>query len=186
MPLWGNVDTQAAKPKFPVERLVHAKTATVTVAQTSGNTSNAINIDGASVIISASQGLNVNVSGNNIVSGTYVTSYDTANGIVYLSANTTANVQIGDVISFGNNISFHAGTYETTMNADTILVTATRLANNQVNIGDANPGWVQIRKKVNNDGTVRYLHETLVALANPTASNTASGNTSNTQVYTGV
>ena len=47
-------------------------------------------------------------------------------------------------------------------------------------------GWVHIQKKTNNDGTVRYLKETLVALANPVAANTNSGNTSFGQFLTGL
>jgi hypothetical protein len=63
--------------------------------------------------------------------------------------------------------------------ADTVLVTTTRLqaANNNIG-GNIQPGWMHVQKKVNNDGAVRYIRETLVALANPTATNTASGQTS--------
>lgn len=96
------------------------------------------------------------------------------------------NVAVGDTFIFGNAISYPAGTYETTAWKDTILVTATREANNTVAVTHGNQGWVHIRKKINNDGTVRYLSETLVALGNPVASNTTSGQTSNTNVYTGV
>jgi hypothetical protein len=96
------------------------------------------------------------------------------------------NVSVGDTFIFGNAISYPTGTYETTYWKDTILVTATREANNTVSVTHGNQGWVHIRKKINNDGTTRYLSETLVALANPVASNTTSGQTSNTNVYTGV
>jgi hypothetical protein len=184
MPLWGNVDTQAAKPKFPVERQVHAKQASVAVTQTSNTTT--LNVNGSISTLNAQAGVGAAVSGNNIIAGTYISAYDVANSLITLSAAPTANLVAGDVLTVGNNISFHTNTYETTMNSDTILVTPSRLANAQVGIGDVNPGWVHIRKKVNNDGTVRYLHETLVALANPVASNTNSGNTSNTQIYSGV
>ena len=184
MPLWGNTDTQGSKPKFPVERLAEYQKASVAVTQAAPGTS--INIDGADALMAATEGLNVNVAGNNITVGTYVASYDVANSLVILSATTTGNVVAGDVISFGNNIGYHTNTYETTMNADTVLVTATRMANVQVNADATQTGWVHIRKKVNNDGSVRYLTETLVALANPVASNTGSGATSNTTVYTGV
>jgi hypothetical protein len=187
MPLWGNVDTQAAKPKFPVERQTELKQVTATVAQASanGNSSNTITVGGLSTV-AAQVSVGTLVVGNNITTGTTVSSFDTANGIVYLSANTTANVQVGDVISFSSPIAYHSNTYETTYNADTILVSPTRMANANVAIGDTNTGWVHVRKKVNNDGTVRYLKETLVALANPVASNTASGATSNTVVFTGL
>ena len=53
------------------------------------------------------------------------------------------------------------------------------------NVGSMNSGWNRIQKKVNSDGTVRYLKETLVALANPTAANTNSGNTSFGQFVSG-
>jgi len=96
------------------------------------------------------------------------------------------NVAVGSTFVFGNAISYHAGTYETTYWSDTILVTPTRLANATVNVSNTSSGWTHVRKKINNDGTVRYMSETLVALANPVASNTSSGTTSNTQVYTGV
>ena len=56
----------------------------------------------------------------------------------------------------------------------------------QANVGNITQGWVHIQKKTNNDGTVRYLKETLVALANPVAANTNSGNTSWGQAFTGV
>lgn len=96
------------------------------------------------------------------------------------------NVAVGDTFIFGNAISYPTGTYETTMWKDTILLTGTRQANNAVSVTHGTQGWVHIRKKINNDGTTRYLSETLVALANPVASNTSSGQTSNTNVYTGV
>ena len=96
------------------------------------------------------------------------------------------NVAVGDTFIFGNTIPYHAGTYESTAWKDTILVTGTRRSNNTVSVGHTQQGWVHVRKKINSDGTVRYLSETLVALASPVASNTSSANTSNTQVYTGV
>ena len=92
-------------------------------------------------------------------------------------------VEFDKPINYGNTI------YANTYTRDTILVTATRAsdANGRPNvaagilantIGNMNAGWVHIRKKTNNDGTVRYLKETLVCLANATASNVSSGNTS--------
>ena len=41
-----------------------------------------INIDGADALMAATEGQNVNVAGNNITVGTYVSAYDVANGIV--------------------------------------------------------------------------------------------------------
>ena len=96
------------------------------------------------------------------------------------------NVAVGETFVFGNAIVRNAATYESTYWADTILVTPTRLANATVNVSNTSSGWAHVRKKINNDGTVRYISETLVALSNPVASNTSSGNSSNTQVYTGI
>lgn len=98
----------------------------------------------------------------------------------------SGNVASGDLFIFGNTVTYPTGTYEATYWKDTILVTGTRLANATVNVSHPSTGWTHVRKKINNDGTVRYLSEVLVALANPTAANTSSANTSNTQVYTGV
>lgn len=117
--------------------------------------------------------------------------------VVTLSANVIGNIEVGQTVDFCNAISWgltqgaaSGKPVEKTYNSDTILVTATRASNvlsgtanvapgisaNQ--IGSLSTGWVHVQKKTNADGTVRYLKETLVALANPTAANTGSGNTS--------
>lgn len=98
----------------------------------------------------------------------------------------TGNVYSGASFVFGNTINYPTGTYETTYWKDTILVTATREANNTVAVNHSSTGWTHVRKKINNDGTTRYISEVLVALSSATAANTNSANTSNTQVYTGV
>jgi hypothetical protein len=81
---------------------------------------------------------------------------------------------------------------------DTILITSARMANTQgttygggstvsnTRIGNTNTGWNRIIRKINNDGTVRFLKETLVALANPVASNTSSANTSANAIFGGL
>ena len=53
-------------------------------------------------------------------------------------------------------------------------------------IGNTNAGWNRITRKINNDGTVRFLKETLVALANPVAANTSSANTSANAIFGGL
>jgi hypothetical protein len=114
--------------------------------------------------------------------------------VVVLNSNVIGDIQVGQTVDFCNTIAWgssqgnaSAKPVEKTYTADTILITATRSANATVNlpagisanqIGNLNQGWNHIQKKVNNDGTVRYIKETLVALANATASNTSSGNTS--------
>jgi hypothetical protein len=111
----------------------------------------------------------------------------TSGNTITLSTNLFGTVSTGFGIEFDKAISYNSNKpYDGTYNQDTVLVTPTRLANNQVNMGNINPGWVNVRKKVNNDGAVRYQHETLVVLANPVASNTNSGNTSWGTAFTGV
>ena len=53
-------------------------------------------------------------------------------------------------------------------------------------LGNVNAGWNRIVRKINNDGTVRFLKETLVALANPIAANTQSANSSANGIYGGL
>ena len=111
--------------------------------------------------------------------------------VVTLSANVLTSVLAGNVIAFAPAIN-RGNAPANTYNYDTILITPTRSANNTTgagaiaNVGNLNVGWNLIRKKVNNDGTVRYLKETLVSLANPTASNTNSGNTTAGQIVSGL
>ena len=157
-------------------------------------------------------GLN-NVANIGITAGQYV--YFWANGFGtpggtagngvpgFFASNTTVASTSGNTITLGtalfNTVSAGYGvefdkaivyntnkTMTKTYGADTILVTPTRLANSTVAFGSVNPGWVHIQKKTNNDGTVRYINETLVALASPVASNTNSGNTSWGQAFTGL
>jgi hypothetical protein len=108
---------------------------------------------------------------------------------VVLASNLFNTVSAGFGIEFDTAINYGNTIGANTYNRDTILVTATRAsdANGRPNVaagivantvGNINAGWVHIQKKVNNDGTVRYLKETLVCLANATASNVSSGNTS--------
>lgn len=185
MPLWGNVDTQAAKPKLPEERLQEYAGIVVATTQTSNNQ---FLLLGASGQFANSQGFLLpgqSVSGNNIPVGTTVSAYNASTSNLTLSAVTTANVVAGDVISIGANISYNSNVANT-YNADTILVTSTRLANAVVNVSHTHTGWSHIVKKTNSDGTIRYLNEVLVVTANAVASNSASGNTSVGRIFSGV
>ena len=71
-----------------------------------------------------------------------------------------------------------------------LLVTATcsvsgsTVANTR--LGNINQGWNRIQRKINNDGTIRFLKETLVALANTSAANTSSANTSANAIFGGL
>ena len=208
MSSWKNTDANSnqGKPKWDVVRNTRENVqATVFAGNTSGNTIISINyLDG---------GAN-NVANIGITAGQYVYFWangfgdnkggQSGNGIPgFFASNTTVASTSGNTITLGtalfNTVSSGFGvefdkavayntnkTVTKTYGSDTILVTPTRLANNTVNIGSSYPGWVHIQKKTNNDGTVRYISETLVALASPTAANTNSANTSWGQPFTGL
>ena len=175
----------------------------LTVATTviaSGNGNSAITFVGANSAVNAgiTAGMYVyDTSGYNTVSyigddnglpGNHIDFFKSNNtvlsvsgNVVTLASNVLSNVLSGNVIAFATPITYKVNVAANTYNQDTILITPTRLANvivNTANVGNMVPGWVHIQKKTNNDGTVRYLKETLVALASPTAANVSSGNTS--------
>jgi hypothetical protein len=119
------------------------------------------------------------------------TTVSSVTGNTVILANPLFNtVSAGFVIEFDKAINYGNTIYANTYTKDTILVTASRSQNTQSGgpnvaagilantVGNINAGWVHIQKKVNSDGTVRYLKETLVCLANGVASNVSSGNTS--------
>lgn len=129
-----------------------------------------------------------------------ITQIDTANTRIRLLNNVTATLATSSTVWVGNNISYNANSALGGIGAanDVILVTATRMANTQgttygggstvanTKLGNVNAGWNRITRKINNDGTVRFLKETLVALANPVASNTSSANTSANAIFGGL
>jgi hypothetical protein len=122
------------------------------------------------------------VSGNTITVTNNVKGEYKANGRIY----------------FASGINYGATRPQSNTANDVILVTASRMANTQgttyaagstvanTRLGNVNAGWNLIRRKINNDGTVRFLKETLVALANPVASNVSSANTSANAIYGGL
>jgi hypothetical protein len=206
MSAWTNNDKRISKPKFDMERETR-KFAQFTVL--TGNTA------GNNVIqVSYTDGGQNNVANIGVAAGQYVYfwsgGFSTNNGgqagngvpnmfasnttVSSISGNTiTLSTALFNTVTAGFGVEFDkaivypaAKTVEKTFNADTVLVTPTRIANTAVNVGNMNTGWTQIRKKTNSDGSVRYLSETLVALANPTAANTASGNTSWGRAFSGL
>jgi len=210
MPAWSNTDGHNAKPKWNVERETRdVVQLTLGLPAYVGNTTITLSYsDGISVANGGSNVANVGVA-----AGQYLYFYPNGVGSpggtagngypgMFLSNNTVqsisgnvvtmtsaifANNAVGTTIEFDKAIAYPSTKpAEKTYNQDTVLVTATRIANNTVALGDVTLGWVNIRKKTNNDGSVRYLKETLVALASPVASNTYSGNTSWGTAFTGV
>jgi len=207
MSAWTNTDANSSqgKPKMDVVRGTRENVQlTVTTGNTTGNTVITVSYyDGglnnvANIGITAGQyvyfwvngfGTPGGTAGNGIpgffASNTTVAS--TSGNTITLSTALFNTVSAGFGVEFDKAIAYNTNkTMTKTYGADTVLVTPTRLANNTVALGDVVPGWVHIQKKTNNDGTVRYIKETLVALASPTAANTNSANTSWGQAFTGL
>ena len=212
MPTWGNTDNHNQKPKFDVERETREVIQlTVLTGNTAGN--NIIQVaynDGAQNNVA-----NIGVAAGQFVYF-WANGFATSGGLAgngtpgFFQSNTQVSYISGNTITLTNNLfnTVSAGfgvefdktivlntnkTASANYQADTILVTTTRAENGGVGapnsaftLGNVNVGWNRIVKKVNNDGTTRYLKETLVALASPTAANTNSGNTSWGQAFTGV
>ena len=202
MPAWSNTDKHISKPKWDVEREVRENVQLpVLTGNTSGNTiivvsyndggqNNVANIGvaaGQYVYFWANGVANTGGQNGNGVPGMFASNTTVAsvsgNTVTFAQAlfgtvTSSFTVEFDKAIVYNTNKVLEAG-----YAANTVLVTPTRLANANVTMGNIVPGWVNISKTVNgnpNDayyGTPRYRHETLVALANPVASNTASGNT---------
>lgn len=191
MSAWSNTDAPASKPKFPMERQVRSTvrflTANTTVA---GNVTLTLvyndgaqnNVANAGVIVGqyvyfaaglAGNGYPGFFSSNNTVAGI------SGNTVILASAvfNTTGS---GTVIEFDTAINWAISPANTYFQ-DTVLITSSRSANANntiANTGNLNAGWNRVVRKVNNDGTVRLLKETLVCLANASATLYNSANTS--------
>lgn len=209
MPTWGNTDAPNQKPKFDVERqtreiiqlyVLNGNTAgnnIISVVYNDGGLNNVANIG-----VVAGQYVYFMANGFTAPGGTAGNGYpsffasnttvsSTSGNTITLSTALFGPVNSGWGVEFDKAIAYNTNKpVETTYNYDTILITPTRAnTSNAVyaaNTGNFTTGWVHIQKKTNNDGTVRYLKETLVALANPVASNTNSGNTSFGQFVTGL
>ena len=203
MPTWGNTDTANNKPKFPLNRQIRevvrltvtstanttdAVSNTLTFAAGSSDVANAGILAGWSVFAANTNPGATGVPGF-FVSNTTVLSV--TNTTVKLNQNITGNILIGTAIEFDNPLILwdHVNDPANTYFQDTVLVTPARCAFANANtsvansVGGLGQGWNNITQKINNDGTVRYLTETLVALANTSAANTRSGNTSASQIF---
>ena len=207
MPAWSNTDAPATKPKMDVERqtrdirqLVTANTTnagnnTITFTYADGGQSNVANVGVAVGQYVYAAGLSANGYAGFFKSNNTVASLS-SNNVTFVSPVFVA-IPAGVVVEFDGGIVYNANKpVEVTYNADTILITDTRnanttnaqgsIANTGYGLGNFSTGWVHVQKKVNNDGTVRYLKETLVCLTNASASNTGSAAASFGQVVTGL
>jgi hypothetical protein len=213
MPLWGNTDSANNEPHFPTLReTVVVGSLVTTNAVLSGN--KVWFTESVPATITAGLYVYGGEDANNAISRVAKDlSFFDQNDIGFWRSNNSVAAVSGNTITLTNNVSgvygaskrvyFATGLDRTNspdINAanDTILVTSSRMANTQgttyaggsnvanTKLGSVNAGWNRITRKINNDGTIRFLKETLVALANPTASNTSSANTSANAIYGGL
>jgi hypothetical protein len=201
MPSWGNTDANTARPHFPEERQVRIVATTTTANVTNaGNT--VIRVTDTTGI---AVGQFVYGSGPGVISATGQRDFWKGNNTVSaingsnitLSTAVTANIPAGNTITFDAAVVYNSNVANTYY-SDTILITPSRMANTQgttgaagsnvanTKLGNFNAGWNKITRKINNDGTIRFLKETLVALANCSASNTSSANTSANAIFGGI
>jgi len=216
MALWGNTDTANNKPHFSQFREVTPVTTVTTAnATTGGNTiittSNSnfsslavgqylYSIDANNAISRSAKDLSI-MDGNEQSfwrSNNTIKVIDSGNNRIQMANPVMGTVATGSVIAVGTGIAYHAGTASANGANDVILVTATRMANTQgttgaagstvanTKLGSINQGWNLITRKINSDGTIRFLKETLVALAAPVAANTQSANTSANGIFGGI
>jgi hypothetical protein len=215
MPLWGNTDAANSKPLFPAGREVRPvaqmTTANITVAGANtivftanlpssiANGQYVYSLDANNAV---SRFFDTSAIDQNDVdfyrSNNSVRAIDTVNNAIRLANNTSAILQTGQTIYFGTAVAYDNTTTEYNYANDTILITTTRIANTQgtaggggsnvsnTQIGNVNVGWNRIVRKINNDGTIRFLKETLVALASPVAANVSSANTSSNSIFGGI
>jgi hypothetical protein len=210
--MWGNNDQANSKPLFPLMRDTREVTTLITANSTSaggntiiftGNTTGsvAVNNYAYSTDNNLSRFSDGTILDQNDISfyrsNNYVTQVDSANGKIRFANAIMGTIASGSTIWFGQAITGRIGDAANTF-LDTILVTAGRIANTQgttfgggsnvsnTQVGSINTGWNRVVFKVNNDGTKRFLKETLVALANPTAANVSSANTSSNAVFGGL
>ena len=207
MPTWGNTDAATAKPHFPDMRQVRLAV-TAVVANT--GTQNGVAAGNTVIRVADATGIAVGQfvygGGAGVISSTGQRDFFKGNNTV--QAISGANVVLTNAVTFpinnGTQITFDTAIQYNTANtvantfADTILVTSGRMANTQgttygggstvanTKLGSVNQGWNRIQRKINNDGTVRFLKETLIALASPVASNVSSANTSANAIYGGL
>jgi hypothetical protein len=216
MSIWFNNDNANSKPHFPELRQVAPVSSLTTANTTSAAANSIIftQIGGANSIPSTiSVGDFVYTTGGSLSrfpdgsffddndigffrSNNTVRTIDSANAKITLANVVITTIASGSTVWFANNLvksGVPANTY-----SDTIMVTVGRMANTQgttfgggsnvsnTQLGAVNQGWNLIKFKTNNDGTKRFLKETLVALSNTVAFNVSSANTSSNAVFGGV
>jgi len=195
MSSWGNTDSANAKPQWPKEREVR-DFAFLTTANSTSSGATTIIFNGVGANTAANIGITAgmyasatNLSAANSEPGFYKSNVrvsSVSTNTVTFTAAAFGTIAANSTVQFDSAIVYPTGEEANTYLADTILVTATRIVNANVIIANTGTGWTHVYRTTNSDGTVRYRKEILVALANGTASNTFSGNTSQNTIYKGV
>jgi len=214
MALWGNLDFANNRPHMPLAREVLPVATGTTANVTLGGSK--VLVFTANVASAVQPGCHVygegDVTGNVSRIAKDASNFDqneiafwrANNTVASVSGNTvilnnivTGNFASGRLVYFANTI-LHNNPIDANYANDTILVTGSRMSNTQGTVygygstvantllGSVNQGWNKITRKINSDGTIRFLKETIVCLANPIASNIQSGNTSSNAVYGGL
>jgi hypothetical protein len=213
MPLWGNTDAANNEPHFPELREVRVVTSLTTTNAVLAGNKVWFSANVPSTVVANMWVYGANDANNAISRVNKDLSFFDQNDIGFWKSNNTVAAVSGNTITLTKNVAGTFGAGKTVyfaenivrqagpdLNAanDTILITSGRMANTQGTtfgggstvantiIGNTNAGWNRIIRKINNDGTVRFLKETLVALANPVASNTSSANTSANAIFGGL
>lgn len=196
MPSWGNTDSIYDKPHFPYERQVRPFTLALTTANLTQTGATTIVFNGGATNLINAQSLGITAGMFVYAANVAITGeqefFTSNNSVASVSGNnvTLANAVFGNVASglfldFGTSIVYNSNTANT-YNQDTIMVTPGRLANasfgNTARHAVAHAGWVYTTTGTGGRAG-RVQTEVLVALANTSASNTRSGNTSNSQTY---
>ena len=213
MPLWGNTDAANNEPHFPELREVRVVTSLTTTNAVLAGNKVWFSANVPSTVVANMWVYGADDANNAISRVNKDLSFFDQNDIGFWKSNNTVSAVSGNTITLTKNVAGTFGAGKTVyfaenivrqagpdLNAanDTILITSGRMANTQgttygggstvanTRIGNTNAGWNRIIRKINNDGTVRFLKETIVALANPVASNTSSANTSANAIFGGL
>ena len=205
--MWGNTDSANSKPLFPYGREVRPVTSMTTAnITTAGANTIVFTANLPSTLVaglyaysldannSVSRFFDTSIVDQNDVdfyrANNFVARIDTVNNLVRLANNTVGTLPAGQTVYFGTAVPYSVNKQSEANYANNmILVTPTRLANSLIGAsktGNFNVGWNEVTRKVNNDGTERFLRECLVALASPVAANVSSANTSSNAVFGGL
>jgi hypothetical protein len=215
MSFWGNLDFANNRPSMPNSREVVSVATGTTANLTLGGSRVLVFTANVSSAVQPGVHVYGDNDPNSVISkiAKDASNFDVSdvafwranNTVASVSGNTvvlnniiTANFGAGKLVYFANTLLHDSTTTYANYANDIILVTGSRMSNTQgtvygygstvanTKIGSVNQGWNKITRKINSDGAIRFLKETIVCLANPIASNIQSGNTSSNAVFGGL